>query len=194
MIISNYVRDGLIFMVHPVYPHICMMMRIRYVECKNKENKIFTFRYKCYTDIASRPFKTNRTKVHVSCVRVQTKSSVFSNCLNVENDNAGSKRTGYRLFQAGMNKSTRADGLDRRCWNEQVTRCSQSKMTTSRKLGDWYAEFGHVRRFDVVQMSDTSISCILDCAAKFESNSPQIRESVEFVAHCLRNSGPFSKT
>ena len=61
MIISNYVRDGLIFMVHPVYAHICMMMRIIYVECKNKEDKIFTFRCKCYTDIASMPFKTNKT-------------------------------------------------------------------------------------------------------------------------------------
>ena len=29
------------------------------------------------------------------------------------------------------------------------------------KLGDWYAEFGHVRRFDVVQMSDTSMGCII---------------------------------
>ena len=62
------------------------------------------------------------------------------------------------------------------------------------KLGDWYAEFGHVRRFDVMQMSDTSIGCILDCAAKFESISPQMGMSVEFVAHCLKNSGPFLKT
>ena len=105
--------------------------------------------------------------MHASCVRVQTKSSVFSNCSNVENDNDGSERTGRRLFQANMNKSTRADDLDRRCRHEQVTGCSRSKMTTSRKLGDWYAEFGHVRRFVVVQMSDTSIGCFLDCAAKF---------------------------
>ena len=34
---------------HPVYAHICMRMRIIYVECKNKENKIFTFWYECYT-------------------------------------------------------------------------------------------------------------------------------------------------
>ena len=32
-------------MVHPVYAHICIRMRIIYVECKNKENKIFTFWY-----------------------------------------------------------------------------------------------------------------------------------------------------
>ena len=134
--ISIYVRNGLIFMVHPVYAHICMMMRIIYVECKNKENTIFTFQYKCYTDIAPMPFKTNRTKVHASCVCVQTKCSVFSKCLNVKNDNDGSKRTGCRLFQASINKSTRADGLDRCFWHEQVTGCSQSKMTKSRKLGD----------------------------------------------------------
>ena len=94
MIFSNYVRDGLNFMVHPVYAHICMMMQKIYVECNNKDNKIFTFRCKYYTDIASMPFKTNRTKVHASCVCVQTKCSVFSKCLNVTNDNDGSKRTG----------------------------------------------------------------------------------------------------
>ena len=45
MIIMN---ESLIFMVHPLYAHICMGMRIIYVECKNEENKIFTFWYKSY--------------------------------------------------------------------------------------------------------------------------------------------------
>ena len=40
-------------------------------------------------------------------------------------------------------------------------------LATSTQSSDTY-----VRRFDVLQMSDASIGCILDCAAKFESNSP----------------------
>ena len=86
-------------MVHPVYAHICMRMRIIYVENKNEENKIFTF---WYTDIANTLIKTNCTKAHSSCVRVQTKSFVFNKCSYAENDNNGSIRTGCRLFQAGI--------------------------------------------------------------------------------------------
>ena len=86
-------------MVHPVYAHICMRMRIIYVERKNKENKIFTFWYKLYTDIAKTLTKTNCTNSHSSCVRVQTKSSVSSKCSNDHNESIG---TGCRLFQTGI--------------------------------------------------------------------------------------------
>ena len=90
-------------MVHPVYAHICMRMRIIYVECKNKENKIFTFWYKSYILILQlRSSKLTCTNSHSSCVRVQTKSFVFSKCSHVENDNNGSIRTGCRLFQADI--------------------------------------------------------------------------------------------
>ena len=38
---DNYVRDGFISMVHPVYAHILYDGANNYVECKNNENKIF---------------------------------------------------------------------------------------------------------------------------------------------------------
>ena len=42
---DNYVRDDFISMVHPVYAHISMRVRIIYVECKSNENNIFPDEY-----------------------------------------------------------------------------------------------------------------------------------------------------
>ena len=58
---------------------------------------------------------------------------------------------------------------------------------------NWYEEFGRVLLFVVVQAPSTGISCSVDCAT-FEFNSSQIMESVEFVTHFLRNTGPFLMT
>ena len=76
---------------------------------------------------------------------------------------------------------------------EQVTGCRRSKMKTFRERSDWYEQFRRVLQFVVVQVPSTGISRIVDCA-KFEFNSSQTVESVEFVTHFLRNTGPFSIT
>ena len=65
-------------MVHPVYAHICMRMRIIYVECKNKENKIFTFRNKCYILILHMHLSKQSAQKHIPVVYVFKQKVSFS--------------------------------------------------------------------------------------------------------------------
>ena len=168
-------------MVHPVYAHICMRMRIIYVECKNKENKIFTsginvIYWYCLCTYHNKPHKCAFPVVYVF------KSFVFRKC---SNDNNGSIGTGCRLFQAGIKIHECRWSL----WN-----CSTNHGTDHRMQmiendnvpegSEWYDEFGLVLLFVVVQASNTGISCVVDCAT-FEFNSSQVVESVEFVTHFL---------
>ena len=65
-------------MVHPVYAHICMRMRIIYVECKNKENKIFTFRNKCYILILHIHLSKQTAQMRIPVVYVFKQKVSFS--------------------------------------------------------------------------------------------------------------------
>ena len=42
---DNYLQGCFVFKVHPEYAHICVRVRIIYVECKNNGNKIFPNTY-----------------------------------------------------------------------------------------------------------------------------------------------------
>ena len=65
-------------MVHPVYAHICMRMRIIYVECKNKENKIFTFWYKSYILILQIRSSKQTAQIRIPVVYVFKQKVSFS--------------------------------------------------------------------------------------------------------------------